>query len=320
MITKYMSICLGLLIGQFALSQAVPSPEENISYLVTFGNQGDKSWGDDDYCQIFFFVVPESHKTPIYFRVYDPGIGGEIDEKKGEFNTKTKFSIYGGKGTITDDDARGTDPKGNWYSGNQLQQKTFGNEYDQEWYSFGPFNPTSGEFSPEYGGYVFKVCARGTEGDDGNLYKYFMSTSSTKNVAVEGGNAFTFEYTFRLNDDASEVSHVYPFIDSNVVSLRQSNFDWDNDGDLKIVTNTRLNVPLKKSGEGNWASSSHKIYDSEKESTFDVQFHKNKSAPAKNNNVSFYVTNQYGTALPFFTVPIGGIPKPTAKISITKKK
>lgn len=301
-----------------SFGQAVPSDEENIPYLVTFGSGGDKSWGDDDFHQIFFFTVPKTHKGSVYFRVYDPGTGGQIDEKKGQFNTTTRFSIWGGKGAITDPDARKTNPEGNYKSGNLLKYKDFTTEYDTSWYTFGPFNPTSGEYSKKYGGYVFKVMARGAKGDDGNLYKYFMSQKSKSNLAIEGGNAFTFEYTFRMHDSAKEISHVYPYVDSNVVSIKQGNFDWDRDGELKIITNTRLNIPLKKSGEGNWVTSTHKMYKKEKESTLDVQFHKNKSNPAKNNNVSFYITNQYGTAMPFYTVPIGGIPKPKTKIIIKK--
>lgn len=320
MMKQLNSLIVLLVLTQLSLAQSVPAPEENIPYLVTFGGDGDKSWGDDDFCQIFFFVVPKTQKSSVYFRVYDPGTGGTIDEKKGEYNTKTKFTVFGGTGCITNKDARGTDPRGKWYSGNILAYKTFANEYLEEWYTFGPFNPTSGEYSEKYGGYVFKVSARGVAGDDGNLYKYFMSTSSTTNSPVEGGNAFTFEYTFRMNDQSGEVSHVYPYIDSNVVSVKQGNFDWDNDGELKIITNTRLSVPLKKSGDGNWESSEHKVLDAEKESTFDVQFHKNKSAPAKNNNITFYITNQYGEFLPFYTVPIGGIPKPKSVIRITKKQ
>lgn len=320
---KYITLLIVIISFSTKLySQAVPSAEENIPYLVTFGSDAEKNWGDDDFCQVFFFVIPKTQKTPAYIRVYDPDVGGSVDERKGGFNTKTKFSVYGGTGTITNKDARGTNPKGKWYSGNQLATKTFGvdAQYDQKWYTFGPFNPTSGELSEKYGGYVFKVTARGTGGDDGNLYKYFMSTSKTQNRAIEGGNAFTYEYTFRMYDSADEVSHVYPYIDDKVLSVKQENFDWDNDGALKIITNKRINIPLTKSGEGNWAKSEHKVYESEKESTFDVQFHKNKSGPAKNNNISFFITNQYGESMPFYTVPIGGIPKPKSVIKITKRK
>lgn len=300
--------------------QSVPAQEENIPYLVTFGADADKSWGDDDFSQVFFFVIPETHKTPVFIRVYDPGVGGEIDERKGEFDTKTTFSVYGGNGAISNNDARGTDPKGKYKSGNLLATKTFTQEYDQAWYSFGPFNPTSGELDKQYGGYVIKVIAEGITGDDGNLYKYFMSTSSAKNQEVEGGNAFTFEYTFRMHDSPNEVSHMYPYIDSRVISIKQANFDWDNDGELKIITNTRFGVNLKKSGDANWMLSEHNVLQKEKESSFDVQFHKNKSKPARNNNIAFFITNQYGEALPFYTIPIGGIPKPTATIKLVPKK
>ena len=43
----------------------------------------------------------------------------------------------------------------------------------------------------EFKSLVFKLVARGLSGNDGNLYRYFFSTSPTTNVAVEGGNAFT---------------------------------------------------------------------------------------------------------------------------------
>lgn len=314
----YITFLICIFTTLISFGQAVPSDEENIPYLVTFGAKGDKTWGDDDFCQVFFFSVPKTHKGSVYFRVFDPGTGGKIDEQKGAFNTTTRFSIWGGKGAVTDPDARGTNPVGNYKSGNLLKYKDFTTENDMSWYTFGPFNPTSGEYSEKYGGYIFKVMARGTKGDDGNLYKYFMSQKGTSNLAIEGGNAFTFEFTFRMHDSPKEISHVYPYVDSKVVSVKQGNFDWDNDGELKVITNSRLNIPLKKSGEGNWVVSTHPIYKKEKESTFDIQFHKNKSRPAKNNNVSFYITNQYGKALPFYTVPIGGIPKPRTKIIIKK--
>ncbi|MBD3638015.1 MAG: hypothetical protein HUJ25_11725 [Crocinitomicaceae bacterium] len=306
-------------IATVTFAQPVPATEENIPYLVTFGSDGDKAWGDDDFSQTFFFVIPKTHKAPVYIRIYDPGISGEIDEVKGEFDTKTKFTVYGGKGCVTEKDARNANPVGNYKSGNMLATKTFGKGYDKKWYTFGPFNPTSGELAPKYGGYVFKIIAEGIEGDDGNLYSYYLSTSSTKNIDIEGGNAFTFEYTFRMHDDPKEVSHVYPYIDDRVVSVKQGNFDWDFDGELKIITNTRFAIPLKKSGDGNWMKSEHKVLTKEKESTFDVQFHKNKTKPAKNNNVSFFITNQYGETLPFYTIPIGGVPKPSTSINISPK-
>ena len=61
-----------LLTTHLTFSQSVPAEEENIPYLVTFGNKADKSWGDDDFSQTFFFKVPKSYKGMVYVRVYDP--------------------------------------------------------------------------------------------------------------------------------------------------------------------------------------------------------------------------------------------------------
>lgn len=304
-------IILLTLITSLASAQPVPASEENIPYLVTFGKTGDKSWGDDDHSQTFFFVVPTTHTAPVYLRVYDPDTGGDIDEIKGGEDTKTKFSIYGGKGCITHADARKTEPVGNYKSGTLLDSKVFGNDttYNKKWYTFGPYNPSEGEYSKEYGGYVIKLIADGITGNDGNLYKYFMSVSSSTNKEVEGGNAFTFEYTFRLNDSPKEISHIYPYVDDKVISVKQANFDWDDDGYIRIISTVRQSERLVTAGDNKWARSEHKILPEEKGASLDVQFLKNRSNPAKNNNVVFYITNQYGEFMPFFTVPIGGIPK-----------
>ncbi len=54
-----------------------------------------------------------------------------------------------------------------------------------------------------FDGYIFKVICDGIEGDDGNLYRYFLSTMPDENKAVEGANAFAYEYSFRMWDNPS---------------------------------------------------------------------------------------------------------------------
>jgi hypothetical protein len=56
----------------------------------------------------------------------------------------------------------------------------------------------------------------------------------------------------------------------------------------------------------------------EKNSTVEIQFVKNQSLQVRNNNVVIAVRNQYGLALPFYVVPIGGIPVYTPKIMMKK--
>ena len=299
-----------LLLVTNSVAQQVPTIEENIPYLVTFGKNGVKSWGDDDFSQTFFFVVPRYQKLPVYIRIFDPETSGTNDEKKGEYNTKTQFSVYGGKTCFTAKDAQGIEPKGNYKSGNLLYTKTFGSDpiFDQEWYTFGPFNPTEGEYVDAYNGYIFKVIAEGISGDDGNLYRYFLSSSPTENKPIEGGNSFTFEYTFRFDDNMSNLAHLYPYVEENVISVNIFNFDFDDGADINIVSVVKKGEFSKASGDNVWVTTEHKIVPAEKKTVLDVQFIKNKKLAVKNNNVSLYVTNQTGDAVPIYTVPIGGPP------------
>ncbi len=59
-----------------AKAQPVPAGDENIPYLMTFGPKAVTSWGDDDFSQTFFFLVPKSFSQPVFIRIYDPEIGG----------------------------------------------------------------------------------------------------------------------------------------------------------------------------------------------------------------------------------------------------
>jgi len=52
----------------------------------------------------------------------------------------------------------------------------------------------------------------------------------------------------------------------------------------------------------------------EKNSTIEIQFIKNQNLQVRNNNVVIAVRNQYGESLPFYVVPIGGIPVYSPKI------
>jgi len=297
-------------------AQSVPAEEENIPSLVTFGGQADRSWGDDDFCQIFFFRIPTTQKDPVYIRVFDPDTGGELDEGKGDFNTKVRFSVYGGKGCYSDEDAQNVEPEGNYKSGNLLASKSFGesNRYDNDWYTFGPFNPLEGEYVEEFDGRVFKIIAQGETGDDGNLYTYFLSTEPKENREVDGGNLFTYEYTFRLSNNQNNVSQIYPYIDDRTISVRISNFDWDDDGFIRIVSVAKNGELCPVSGEGNWVHREFKIVEEEKETSMEIQFIKNRNQKINNNNVVLTVQNQYGEMMPFFVIPIGGIPVYNARI------
>ncbi len=300
---------LSLVIPSFA--QPVPPSESNIPFLVTFGNNAGKEYGDDDFSQTFFLSVPASINTPIYIRVFDPNVGGENDEIIGPLDTKTKFSIYGGKESYSNKDSRQTNPLGNYKSGVLLDSRTFdGTEKsDNAWYTFGPFDPKQGEFIKEFNAYLFKIVADGIEGNDGNLYRYYFSRSSSSNIAIEGANAFSYEWTFRMPSEPTAICHLYPYVTDDVVSIEQYNFDWDDDGIIRIVSFEKKGEWAKMSNESNLATSKHLIGVTERNSSLDIQFAKTKEKSKRNNNVGFSVKNQYGEFMPFYSIPIGGVQK-----------
>ena len=289
-------------------AQAVPSPGENIPQLVTFGAQAEPSWGDDDHCQTMFFLVPKTTVDPVYIRVFDQECSGALDEKKGIWNTHTEFTVYGGTGAHSAPDARATSPTGNFRAGNLLMQENYdsGPETDQKWVTFGPFDPKQGELVTEFGGYVFKMVVMGQSGDDGNLYSFFLSRALEANEPIEGGNGFTYEYAFRLPAQPGAQIHLYPFIARNVVSIKQSNFDADTDGQLRLYSVARNGQTGQLSGDNAWATSQHVVDPREKGLSMDMTYTKKDASP---NDVVFFVTDQYDKALPFFAVPLGGKPQ-----------
>jgi hypothetical protein len=308
----------GFIPSMFA--QPAPAVDQNFPYLVTFGNKAEKKWGDDDFVQAFFFSVPVACNQPVYIRVFDPNVGGLIDENRGGFDTKTKFTVYGGAGTHSNPDARKPDPVGNFRSGVQLATKTFAGDtaYDGKWYTFGPFSPIEGELQPDFGGYIFKLLIEGIEGDDGNLYKMYLSSKKEVSVDIDGGNAFTYEFCLRMSDVIGTVAHLYPFVTSNVVTVKTSVFDYDNDGMIRTVSVAVKGDIFRPKGDGVWADTLHTVLKEEYNTSLDIQFIKQNNS--KNNNIVIDISNQYGDAMPFYTVPIGGVPKYKYKIGVKPAK
>ena len=305
-------LLLNVVISVGVSAQPVPSEDENIPFLVTFGRGAKTSYGDDDFYQIFFFSIPRDYTQQFYIRVFDPDCGGEHDELMGEWDTRTMFSVYGGTGSDPEqhDEARGLERGMNYKIGNLLQSRTFGNDgrYDNSWYSFGPFTATQGELNERWNSYIFKIICEGISGDDGNLYRYYLSRDANSNIPIEGANAFTYKYTFRMWNDFNSVSHIYPYVDSGVVSIRQSNFDWDDDGRIVVASRYKRGVDVPVSGDDDWARSSIPIEPAEINSSLDFQFHKRQGELVRNNNVVIMLQNQRGDALRFYSSPIGGVP------------
>jgi hypothetical protein len=315
--TKIIIFISSILCFVNVVAQPIPSKDNNIEYIQTFGNKAPATWGDDDYVQTYFVAVPVDYKQPLYIRVFDANCGGEYDQINGAFNTKTKFTIYGGVGAYSNEDARNTDPIGNYKSGVMLYTKIGDNtpELDNNWYTFGPLNPSEGEFDKDLNAHVFKIIAEGITGDDGNMYKYYVSTSPTENKPIEGLNAFAYEISFRMMPKAVQKQiHLYPFVDKTVVSVTQNNFDLDNLGFIRLTSVTKKVNPQGCSLDGNWSRTLCKINEAEYNSSLDYCL---LNSSSKTNDAVLFFVNQYGKAIPFFTTPIGGLPKYKYKINVS---
>ena len=301
----------------YSSAQRVPNESENIDYLVTFGQDAPSSTGDDDHVQVIFFVIPYSHKEPVYLRIFDPDMGSKHDELEGPANTSTRFSIYGGQGAFSSKEARQIELKSNYKTGNLMASKTFANDtqFDSEWYTMGPFNPLEAEEIPAFSGYILKVVVEGLKGNDGNHYRFFLSEERDRNKNIEGANAFAYNYTFKL-PKAQTLAHIYPFIEKSIISITQHNFDFDSDGEILIYTVSKNRVKAKGSGDNVWASSLHEITELEKNMTMDIQIQK---ISGKENTMTVYITNEYNEAVPFYAVPIGGPPKYKYNLKVTTK-
>lgn len=315
-------LLLELPMAAYLKGQPVPGKDENIPFLVTFGKEGKTSWGDANFFEIFFFTIPKDYKQQFYIRVFDPDCGGENDEIQGEFNTRTLFSVFGGKGV---DPEKNEESKGllkglNYKMGNLLASKVFGSEarYDNKYYTFGPFNPSEGDFNEKWNSNIFKIVCEGISGDDGNLYRYFLSSDPKNNIPIEGANAFTYSYTFRMWNDFRSVAHIYPYVDTGIVYIKQTNFDWDFDGTIMVVSKYKQGISVPISGEDNEVSSKIPIEPAEIGASLDFQFHKRQGELVKNNNVVITLQNQRGDGLKFFSSPIGGVPIYQPRIRVDK--
>ncbi|HEX2922187.1 MAG TPA: hypothetical protein VHO50_13575 [Bacteroidales bacterium] len=321
---KYILILtvISLLVLQDMQCQPVPSADENIPYLVTFGKSGKTSWGDDSFFSVWFFLIPRDYNKPFYIRVFDPDCGGEHDEIQGEFNTKTLFSVYGGANVDPDKnvESRGEEKGANYKKGNLLASRVFSKEArtDNKYHSFGPFNPTDGDLNVKWNSYIFKIVCEGVEGDDGNLYRYFLSNDPNNNVPIDGANAMTYKYIFRMWNDFKSVAHIFPYIDTGVIFVKQRNFDWDNDGKVLVVSRYKQGVSVPISNEDNWIESNIPVEPAEINSSLDFQFHKRQGELVKNNNVVITTKNQFDETMPFYSSPIGGVPVYIPKTTIQK--
>ena len=71
-----------------------------------------------------------------------------------------------------------------------------------------------------------------------------------------------------------------------------SNFDWDNDGLIRIISINKRGELCTISGDGNWSIHEFPIDAEERNTSMDIQLIKSKNRPIKNNNVVIFIQNR----------------------------
>ena len=140
-----------------------------------------------------------------------------------------------------------------------------------------------------------------------------MSSSPNSRVPIPGGNGFTYEYSFQLKAEAKSIAHIYPFIDAQVDYLVQNNFDFDDDGYIKVYSAAKSGIHQQVSGDDSWKKNRIKVLENERNKSLDIRIVKDGN---KSNDMVFYIVNQYNEPIPFFASPIGGIPQYQYKLNV----
>lgn len=279
--------------------------------ISTFGTAATSPGnGDNDQVQVIFLEVPVTFTGMLYVHIFDPDVGGTLDEQEGGvvWDTTTTFSLYGGSGAYTSPAARQatfastTDP--GISAGTLIISQTFGvsDTLNGTWHLFATVNPNQGE---EVGSKrVFKLSVVGANsGDDGNLYNVALSTGTDPMVdpAPTGSRLFAYSWTLPLASDSPR--RLYPYVRSGVLTFVQHN--WDMDSPSGTMT---LHLPARDivvpgsgiSGDSSVAISSHLVGEGESGSTWTVAMA--FSFPDQWNDLTFWAVGD-GADLPIFIHP-----------------
>jgi hypothetical protein len=286
---KYVLV-LGIILC-FALSAFA---QEQTAYYVTFGENCPTSWGDDDYNQIFFIAL-QSDSDPFYLWIYDPDCGGNLDEENAGWNTETRFSLYGGVGAFTNEDARSVNPTSGLTAGTLLQEETFGNDSarDNNWTVWGPFSPEQGELIG--GENIFKLSVIGISGNDGNLYKLFLSNSEVQRNELETARFFSHEITFQLPSTTNRSTVLNLLPEDQISQITIYNFDGDNQGGITLNTPARTGLAIEISGNDEWAKTTYNLSENERIGEFSINL--GKASPG-NNDIVFMQKTPTGKPFP----------------------
>ncbi|QTA90208.1 PKD domain-containing protein [Desulfonema magnum] len=248
--------------------------QENI-LLITYGADSRTIEGDNDHQQEIIIRIPETVKDNLYVRIFDPDVGGVLDDKFGfhkGFDTKTRFTLYGA---------------------GQIKSEIFAADKtkDNSWHTFARFSPKEGDLKD--GHYFFKLRIEGLEGDDGNVFDVAVSEFPDKNRKPGGAEIINYEPTIRLPKEGVSAEMRF-FVPEDASELTVRGFDMA-EAKVRVTTPFRSGLRVRASGQDEWADSKIELTEIENQRMFGLTFTGGREIP---NDATFTISTQNGENLP----------------------
>lgn len=301
---------LSLVIVLLLLSSVSANDSVN---LITYGPNSPTIEGDNDYRQLIEIRIPASIRDTLYLQLFDPDVGGEIDDQFGRsWDTETRFVFFGQ--TLPNPESQALPLPGE-NLGQVLASHTFGEDdsRDNVWKTFTSFTPEQGRRDGEM--VVFTLAVEGLTGNDGNIYDVTVSRDPDRNNRPPGIEILNHEPTIRLpkNSITAELRFVIP---DSARYLIVHNFDLAH-ADIRLNTAFRSDLRSDASGQDEWRETRFQISPLEQNRLASLTFTGGEEMP---NDATFRIVAESGENLAF------GIPfqtktetnhRPEPKIAVT---
>lgn len=272
-----------------------PSWAQKSTTLITYGSDASSIEGDDDFKQIIFFTIPKTtQRDSLYLRIFDPDVGGAWDQQYGEWDSQTRFRLYGGKGAYTAPTVQTPFPKEeDRLAGNLITDITFGVDKfsDNKWFTFASFIPTQGEEVD--GNNVFKLVVEGVDGNDGNIFEVVVSIYPKRNELPKGLQIINYCPTISLPEIGVHAELRFS-IPQNVHEITVHNFDLVG-AKMDVQTRFRSGLTITSSEQGKWAEDKVVLEKHETGEFAAITYEGGYEIP---NDATFYVTDKNGKTLP----------------------
>ena len=218
--------------------------------LVTFGRDASIEEGDSDHGQVIFIRVPESEQRPLHLRLFDPDVGGAFDELLGEWNTTTRFRLYGGAINIEPRIERHKDEV-IIENGELLAEAIYGEDplLDGQWSNFATFRAEQGLLQGKER--LFKLVVEGMAGDDGNVFDLAVSLDPRRNIPPPGLLLYSYVPTVHVPQGSKRFAEARFFVPDGMSRIQIHNFDMDH-ASVWFETPFRRLGSVHSSGRGVW--------------------------------------------------------------------